>query len=135
METVSKKILDKVEQLESDQKEMKAEVEPIVAKETEPVFGDNDESFREQSANGLTENERKILFALSSSEYSLRSIVGLAKSSGISEAAVVRTLDTLVDKGYVESKRGLSKNRLYWGLTIKGYMLAHLIKERDKLPI
>ena len=109
LETVSKKILDKVQSVEQKQQDLEAEIEPLIAKETEPQPNQQAVQFDVE----VREDELAVLRALANRKYARRYVSGVASEAGISDVRAVYLLTTLKEKNLVASKRGKQLD-LFW---------------------
>jgi predicted transcriptional regulator len=110
--TLSDRILKEAKEAKSEAREAKAsvqevqsDIEPIVAKQTEQ------ESATESISSSLAEvhvqdDEKKILDVLANSSWTLRSLTGIARDTGMDKAEVAKILEELVRKGLVARKTG-----------------------------
>ena len=113
--TVSDRLL---RQVREEVREVKASVEPVLLKETEP-----DQPAPGVSRVGLLASrpdaERQILKALSSGKYSLRTLDGIAKETGLDVGTVSGHIRALTNSGLVTKRTG-EKGQDLWCLTQAG---------------
>lgn len=128
--TISDKVLQQVkeanrkaEEAKVDAATAKAVVEPMVEAEADAEVTDTIDALKASSAPVTVENELKVLKAMTTSSYSLRSITGIAKDSGLSKSVVNSTLTSLIGKGLVQ--QGIStSSQPRWFPTPEGRKLA-----------
>jgi hypothetical protein len=117
IKSLTKRILEKVEQVDKKQAEMEVTVEPIIAKETEPEIIENDKGIVAEGY-GLVGEAKGIVLALKNPKYTWRYIGGISKESGASTDKVLETLEWLVINELARESKG-KKGRI-WALTSKG---------------
>jgi len=138
IDSVTKRVLNRVEQVEKDQARRDKETEVVVAAQTEPApppveseskggrFTDflNLDALRtrrgafEVMAFGTDEDAKKVIHALGKPGYAWRYLKGLTSDTGLSEHRVGSKLDWLVANGLAAETSGV-RGQL-WGLTAKG---------------
>lgn len=123
---ISQKVLKEAQEAKKEANEVKeelasvqSEVAPIVERETEheilPETGDESSQTKDIP---LSENEMKVLKALGESKFTLRSIVGLSKDSGLDKESVTSELNNLIYKELAVQTMG--KKGLRWYVTQTG---------------
>lgn len=98
-------------------KAVKEDVQPLIAKETEAETG-AEASVAPKSIIQLTDTEKQVMLAFIKSDFSLRSLGGIAKDSGLAQFTSQKVLEMLVEKGCVSVRPG--KNGPRWFLTVEG---------------
>ena len=105
--TLSDRVLSEAKQAKREALEAKAEVsevheaiQPIVDKETETDLAELPATLQ-QTISDLTTTEQKLLEALSSGKWALRSESGLAKETSLERAEVATLLQELRNRGLV----------------------------------
>ena len=114
--SISKKIIDKIDDVDKKQTEMEESVEPLLAKETEPASDD----VGIESLEDLDEKDRKVLKSLMNEKWSRRNLNGIIKETGLRDIEVAWSLSKLRESGFVHKKIG--KNDELWWLTAEGRM-------------
>jgi DNA-binding NarL/FixJ family response regulator len=114
---------EKAEAAQEDAAEAKAAVAPFVEEEAEDKSGNNPDEEGPSIVIQLSENEKRVLKAMASGNYSLRSITGIAKDSGLDKSAVNVAITELLKKKYVAQGQS-SSGQPRWYLTSTGRMLA-----------
>lgn len=112
--TVSKSILDRVQSVEQKQQDLQSDVEPIIAKETEP----EPEELASPFAVELDADENVVLQALANPKYTRRYLKGVAAEANLTEAQVASVLSDLRKKYLAGSKPG-RRHELFW-ITAEG---------------
>lgn len=117
LSSISKRILDKVQIIEEKHDELAEEVDPLLARVTEP------EAATEliMSEFQLDDSDQKVLRALNNPKYIRRSVSGIEKATGFSDVEVVDHLSNLKKEGLVNQRSG-QKGDLFW-LTSLGRQL------------
>lgn len=124
--SVSKSILDKVQRRQEDfqqrqehveqrQEELESDVEPIIAKETEP---EPEERTAQSAAEKLDQGEVAVLRALADPRYTRRYIGGVAAQADLTEAQAASILSSLKERSLAGSKPG-RRRELFW-ITARG---------------
>lgn len=126
--TLSDRILKEAREARSEARsaeekaeQLQASVAPILEKETEA------DDLTQQGMQGadipeFTDEEIKLLRALASGKYTLRSLSGLASETNLARADVHRILDDLLARGFV-AQRDQGKGRR-WFITTEGRRAA-----------
>jgi biotin operon repressor len=115
IQTLTQRVLREAQAARKEVETLKEEIAPIVEKETEddaPVA----EALSRSSE--IPENLNQVLKALDSSQFSLRSVTGVAQDVGRSRDAVVAELRELSQEGLAVEVQG--KKGLRWSLTPEG---------------
>jgi hypothetical protein len=98
---------------------LKKDLEGIVDAQSDPEPGEGAEAGALKPAPvELTEEEMLVLNQLVHSKYTLRSVSGITKGSGLPHATVISTLGPLVEKGQANRIHG--KKGLRWGISPEG---------------
>ena len=105
-------------QVREEVREVKASVEPVLLKETEPDQPTPGAS-RVGPLASRPDAEREILKALSSGKYSLRTLNGIAKETGLDANTVSGHIKSLMNDGLVTKRTG-EKGKDLWCLTPAG---------------
>ena len=118
IQTLTQKVLRTAEEAKTEVTKLKKDVEPIIVKETEPEIVENEKKgFRVEAYGWSGEETPRIIKALGNSKYSLRSVSGIDKETGVPREKVIEVLEWL-------QKNGLSATTgepgHYWSLTEKG---------------
>lgn len=117
IQTLSQKILRTAEEAKSEVENLRNEVDPVVAKETEPeeelaTVGPTVRAF------GLTGEEApQVIKALGNSKYSRRTMSGVVKESNVSKEKALEVLNWLQKNGLAYSS---GSPKYYWSLTQEG---------------
>jgi len=113
--TISDKVLQQVKEANRKADEAKVDaatamavVEPMVEAEADADVTDTLDALKASPAPVTSENESKVLKAMTRSSYSLRSITGIARDCGLSRSLVNITLSSLISKGLVQQGIGTS---------------------------
>ena len=107
--SISKRIIDKIESVEQRQQELESEVEPIVAKETEP---EPEELARKLDVE-VNHDEMAVLRALANPKYARRYVSGIESETEFKDVKAVYLLLSLREKNLVRSKRG-KRLDIFW---------------------
>lgn len=118
IETLSKKLLSQVEQIDKDQKALREDVDPVIAKEMEPVG----EQQSIVSRYNFDKDDEKVLKALAHQRWSMRSLNGIMKDSGFGDVKAVFSLTKLHGQGLV--RKNTKNGKDWWWLTTDGRSLA-----------
>lgn len=106
LSSVSKQLLDKVEKLGEKQSELEEEFEPIKAKETEPEGPPTNEIEEDEAllyqGRDEREDELSILFAITNSDYSWRTVGGIKGEVKMKQSHVKEVLKNLESKNLVK---------------------------------
>ena len=121
--TISDRILNEAKAARRAVEQVKTEVEPIVAKETEKEPGEFlMQSIFKVKDSTLTPEETKVLEALANGKFALRTRSGLAMDVGLDKNQVNDVLHSLEAKGLAKeieiTKEG--KARIRWAISDKG---------------
>ena len=111
----------KADQAKEDAADAKAAVAPLVEREE---VSDNLVALVASNEPVTDADEVAVLKAMTNSSYSLRSITGLAKDSGLTKPVVNSTLSALIGKGFV-SQSVSSKGQPRWFATPEGRAVAN----------
>lgn len=118
IESLSKRLLNQLDQLDKDQKILREDVEPVLAKEKEP---DEDQQIMAEIYD-LDDEDRIILKALANPKWSMRSLSGIMKGSGFTDIKAVWSLTKLCDQRL--ARKNTKDGRDWWWLTTEGRTLA-----------
>ncbi len=121
LENMYSKVMQQVKKVENEVQELKE-------RESEPELTDSVITESEQLALGLSENERRVLFAFGTGKYSYRSFSGIKNETNLSKEIVRQCLDSLVDKALLAQTFGEENQRL-WYMTLSGKRLLGLAKK------
>lgn len=120
--TLSDRLLKETKAARQEIKQIKREVEPIVEKETEKEPGEGRPLSASEPGGTLGEDARKVLKALASGRFTLRTRTGITQETGIEKDLVDKTLGELVKMGLARKVQvmvnGQVKNR--WHISAKG---------------
>jgi sugar-specific transcriptional regulator TrmB len=118
--SISERILNEAKQTQKELKQIKKEVAPIIAKETETEPQENENlptSANQRILNEVSEAEKKILLALANGTYTLRTRTGISTNTEIPKNEVNSILEELMKKGLAKNVkmlvRGEPKTRWY----------------------
>jgi DNA-binding MarR family transcriptional regulator len=109
----------KANEAKEEAAEAKAAVAPLVEDEVADDMSALAESNEIISSAEVAENEKAVLKSIVESPYTLRSISGIAKNSGLRKSVVNSTLSSLIGKGLVAQSIG-SSGRPLWYITPTG---------------
>lgn len=130
LRSLSERVLKEVKSARKEAKEAreeaadaKAAVSPLIEEEIAPVNLASGSTFAESPAPEVTDQERRILKAMTMSHYSMRSLTGLAKDTGVAKAVVNATITTLMQKGLISEAKN-KEGQLRWYPTLLGRSLA-----------
>jgi biotin operon repressor len=115
IQTLTQRVLREAQAARKEVETLKEEIAPIVEKETED---DAPAAEALSRSSEIPENLNQVLKALDSSQFSLRSVTGVAQDVGRSRDAVVAELRELSQKGLAVEVQG--KKGLRWSLTPEG---------------
>jgi biotin operon repressor len=115
IQTLTQRVLREAQAARKEVETLKEEIAPIVEKETED---DAPAAEALSRSSEIPENLNQVLKALDSSQFSLRSVTGVAQDVGRSRDAVVAELRELSQKGLAVEVQG--KKGLRWTLTPEG---------------
>lgn len=118
IESLSKKLLNQVEQLDKDQKSLREDVEPVLTKEKEPLV----EQVSIASRYDLDDADRNVLKVLANPKWSMRSLNGIMKDSGFKDSEAAWSLTKLCDQGL--ARKNTKDGKAWWWLTTEGRSLA-----------
>ncbi|MCA9453519.1 MAG: hypothetical protein H6750_13295 [Nitrospiraceae bacterium] len=121
LRSLSERVLQEVkaakkqaEEAREEASDAQAAVAPFIEEDIEPVENMSDHASANLSESDITEDELKILKAMTMSRFSIRSLTGLAKDAGIPKEIVNATLGTLLQRGFVsETKNKQGQPRWY----------------------
>lgn len=126
--SLSERVLQQVKSAEKVATEAKAEaadakaaVAPLIEAEDS---ADTLASLMSSKDASTESDERAVLKAMTNSSFSLRSITGLAKDSGLQKATVNSALSSLIGKGLVSQAQS-SKGQPRWFATPEGRAVAN----------
>lgn len=122
IESLSKRLLNQVEQLDKDQKSLREDVEPVLTKEKEPM----EDQVSIVSRYDLDDDDKNALKALASTKWSMRSLSGIMKDSGLKDIKAVWSLTKLCEQGLARKNTKNAKD--WWWLTTEGRILAKEFK-------
>jgi hypothetical protein len=124
--SLSERVLQEVKSAKkkaNEAKEEAKEVKSVVASWVEPEAPDALDALAASDQPTTDADELKVLKAMASSPYPLRSITGIAKDSGLSKAVVNSTLTSLLSKGLIGQTLSAS-GQPRWYLTPEGRKAA-----------
>ncbi|TLD46313.1 MAG: hypothetical protein FAZ92_01424 [Accumulibacter sp.] len=131
IKTMSERVLQEVrsakknaEEAKEDAAEAKAAVAPFVEEEISENEIDK-KDLPETPEVDLTEPEKKVLKAMVSSSYSMRSITGIAKDTGLAKLSVSHVISTLMRKGLVVQAQS-SSGQPRWYPSAEGRIHAQI---------
>lgn len=107
----------KAEQAKADAADAMAATAPLIEAESEP--GDSSAALAAPNGPVPTADELRVWQAIKNSSYSLRTLSGIAKDSGMPKEAVNGSLSTLMAKGLVHQTLS-SKGQLRWYASPEG---------------
>jgi hypothetical protein len=116
---VEERLIRQVKDVKEEVQEVRDQVEPIVAKQTEPSSSNIRQSPLPSSLPIVSSPERAILEALNRSKYSFRTIDGVAKDVVLDVHVVEGHIGQLQHKGLVRRTSGETRKNL-WCLTELG---------------
>ena len=111
----------KAEEAQEQAAEARAIVAPLVEAETPDRGAANIAD--EAPAADLPADERAILAAMSNTRFTMRSVSGLSKDTGLEKAKVNQAISSLISKGYVAQAQ-TSSGQLRWHATSTGRSVA-----------
>jgi hypothetical protein len=110
--SLSDRVLREATEARKEVKQIKKEVDPIIAKETEKDPQETTALSASVSGNMFLEgNEREVLQALANRKYTLRTRSGLSKDTGIEKDVVNKILENLVARGLVGTVHHRERSR------------------------
>ncbi len=121
--TLSDRILSEAKAARKEVRQIKSEVDPIIAKETEKETPES-EPLSVSVANRITlgENQKKVLRALANGRFTLRTRTGISNETQLPKNEVIKILAELAAQGLARSARvmvqGEPKTR--WFVTEEG---------------
>src|SRR5229473_7981459 len=121
--TLSHRILSEAKATRKEVRQIKSEVDPIIAKETEKETPES-EPLSVSVANRITlgENQKKVLRALANGRFTLRTRTGISNETQLPKNEVIKILAELAAQGLARSARvmvqGEPKTR--WFVTEEG---------------
>jgi hypothetical protein len=95
IESLSKRLLNQVEQLDKDQKTLREDVEPVLTKEKEPPVVDQ---VSIASRYNLDDDDKNVLKVLANPKWSMRSLSGIMKDTGFKDIKTVWSLTKLCNQ-------------------------------------
>jgi di/tricarboxylate transporter len=127
---ISDRILSEAKQTKREVKQIRSEVAPIIAKETEAEAPDSEEarlSLRRTSSATLGDNQRKVLSALANGQFALRTRTGVSKDTSIPKTEVNDLLEELAKSGFAKSVTVVSRGeqKIRWYITPQGRSLLN----------
>jgi hypothetical protein len=122
--TLSHRILSETKATNEKVEQLKNEVDPIIAKETEKESPEPT-SMSVSLADRMTvlgENQKKVLQALASGKFTLRTRTGICKDTGLPREEVIKTLEELETEDLARSAKVLVRGELKtrWYATEEG---------------
>jgi predicted transcriptional regulator len=139
MQTISDRVLKEVREAKTDALEAKkdvheiqAQVDPIIAKETEPdsVPDVTSDDGRGSGAQGdrvadatIDDKDRATLKALANQKFTLRTRTGIAQEAALEKTEVNSIVAKLVEKG-LAGATGIGNNKIRYFITEKGRRLV-----------
>lgn len=118
IESLAKRLLNQVEQLDKEQKTLRDEVEPVIVKEREPAG----EQLSIASRYDLDADDKNVLKELANPKWSTRSTSGIMKATALEDIKAARSLTRLRDLGL--ARKNTKDNIDWWWLTSEGRSLA-----------
>ena len=118
IESLSKRLLNQVEQLDRDQKTLREDVEPVLAKEKEPVAN----QVAIASRIDLDDDDKKVLEVLANPKWSMRSLSGIMTDTGFKDIKAAWSLTKLCDQAL--ARKNTKDGKDWWWLTTEGRSLA-----------
>lgn len=118
LESISRRVLNQVEQLDRDQRSLREDVEPVIVKEQEPTT----EELSTVSRAHLDPCDKDVLEALANPKWSMRSLNGIMKETGLGESEAKASLARLCDGGLV--RKNTKNHKAWWWLTSEGRSLS-----------
>jgi len=111
LDSLSKRVLNQVSELSKEQKSLREDIEPVIEKEKEPSV-----IFSERI--NLDEEAKKVLKALASPKWSMRTMSGVMKDTGLDDIRAAYSLSLLCESGL--AKRNTKNGKDWWWLTSDG---------------
>jgi hypothetical protein len=118
LESLSKRLLNQVEQLDKEQKSLREDVEPVIVKEQEP----NADQISVASRYDLDQDDKSVLNVLANPKWSMRSLTGIMKDTGFGDIKAAFSLTKLCDLGL--ARKNTKDNKDWWWLTTDGRSLV-----------
>jgi len=112
LENVYNKLLQQVDQIKDD-------VNKIEEASTEPEASEHKITSQAFTDEGISNEDIRVLRALSSGKFFFRSVSGLASDTQLAKPIVSERLSDLIQKGFVTQKTG-KDGRPRWSLSAKG---------------
>jgi predicted transcriptional regulator len=120
--SISQKFLKELNEVKNTVGKVQKEVEPMINKYTEP---DLDvirvESLKKEFEN-LTELDMRVLRLMNNSEYTFRSITGMAADLNMSHSATIRSLNRLNEIELIGISADKSRDKYYLSSKAKAYL-------------
>lgn len=107
-----------VEAAKEDINEIQTVVSPLVEAETPETELPTNKKAAVKHSKPLSADEKKILKALTTSRYTLRSMHGLSNETGIGREKISQILPSLIEKRWATKIQG--KKGIRWGITVEG---------------
>lgn len=118
IDSLSNRLLNRMERLDTALKSLREEVEPLIAKEREPAADRTSAVARYD----LSAADNDILQALASPDWSMRPLRGIIEDTGLGDAEALRSLARLCGLGLARKSAPDGTDR--WWLTAEGRCLA-----------
>jgi len=116
IQSISRRVLQEVEQVKESVEEVKEQVEPILIKET--TDSPNKSIDEEQLKLEFKDQEIDIIKSLLNPKYSMRTVTGIAMDTGMDVSQVSGYIGLLLSRGLVH--RLEKGNKRFWYLTQSG---------------
>ncbi len=125
IQTLTQKLLREMEEARKEVKTLKADIAPIVAKETEPPKEPQRAFFEVKAFGNVDPDTKRVIEALGYEKYTWRYLGGISEQTGLSDETILKALDWLVANGLASEKQG--KRGKLWGLSTEGRNLLSAI--------
>lgn len=116
IQTISDRLLNEVKKTNKKVEDIKKDVAPMLAKETETQEAEGRDSFLKVRAFSFDEDAKRVLNSLDSSKYAWRTLTGIAQETGMPKENVLNSLNWLSSNRL--AVKTAEKGR--WGLTLEG---------------
>jgi len=118
IDSITKRLVNQVEEIGKQQKNLSGEVEPLIQKETEPTT----KSTLIAPRYDINSEDKKVLKGLANPKWSLRSLNGISKETGFTDLKCAFILDKLCALGLTAKSTRDNNDR--WWLTSEGRSLV-----------
>ncbi len=119
IDSITKKLLNQVQEIDTAQKNLRDDVEPMIAKETEPT----EEKIAIAGRYELDDIDKEVLNALANPKWSMRSLGGILKQTKLKDIEAAYHLSKLCGQGL--AKRNTKNGKDWWWLTVEGRAVAN----------